>query len=309
MFGNCKLLKNLSILSKWNLKDDFQIKTMFIGCETYERQLESRENFNFCDYIHCILINCCKCCSKCCKYCCKLFWYIIFLICLLSITILILKSPFVPLYSSFNLGKLDQEISEMKQDIDLINDTNVTHISSILNITNSSLIKKMSENKEGVICYFLDYIRKKSNKSLKKNKNTFKVYSIIIAITNTINIIFFVLCVLALKYITISIMEYKNKLLIILSAIFILNIVSIIFEILELLIDLELYDSINKIKIELEYFFQTEFEEDYFSDIEYLSDTIVAICVDLFITIISIIIIIFLFNDLLDPRRRPRICN
>ena len=299
MFCNCKLIPNFSILSKWKLTDDSQTKKMFKGCELFEAQIRSQRHCNFCDYLISKFQNFCNCCSKCCENFCQFFWTSIILICLIIIIIILLIYPFYPFYSSFHLGKIGQEILEMKQEVNLINYTNITHISSILNITNSSLIKKMSENKEGVIQNFLDKMSNKSSISLKKNKNTFKIYSIIIAITIYLNIILFVSFSLGIIYRFLY--KYKNKLHIIFCVIFILNIISLIFEILALFINNKLLDSIDKIEIEIEDFFQFDLK-GYFSDTDYLFFAFITMCIDLILTIASIFCVIYFFNKYFEAR-------
>ena len=299
MFCNCKLIPNFSILSKWKLTDDSQTKKMFKGCELFEAQIRSQRHCNFCDYLISKFKNFCNCCSKCCENFCQFFWTSIILICLIIIIIILLISPFYPFYSSFHLGKIGQEILEMKQEVNLIDYTNITHISSILNITNSSLIKKMSENKEGVIQNFLDKMSNKSSISLKKNKNTFKIYSIIIAITIYLNIILFVSFSLGIIYRFLY--KYKNKLHIIFCVIFILNIISLIFEILALFINNKLLDSIDKIEIEIEDFFQFDLK-GYFSDTDYLFFAFITMCIDLILTIASIFCVLYLFNKYFEAR-------
>ena len=186
MFCGCKLIPNFEILSKWKLTDKSQIETTFQGCDLFIEQIRSRRNCNFSDYLISICKNlrkcCCKICEFFCKYFCKLVALIVYLIILLWI-ITILIFPFYPYYSSFHFSNKKKIILKIKQNLKLINKTNITRISSFLNITNSSLIKEMSENKEGVISNILDNITKKNNISLGKNQKTFKVYSIIIAIT------------------------------------------------------------------------------------------------------------------------------
>ena len=179
---------------------------------------------------------------------------------ILILIILILISPFAPLYSSFHLGKMEQQILKMKQNENLINRTNITRISSFLNITNSSLIKE--KNKEGLIDDYLSKNIRKSNIVLKQNKNTNKVYSIIIAITNTLNFIFFVLLILAEKFECKYVFE--DKFTIICSVLFILNIFLLFIEKFELSIDFKLKDSLNKIKENLENCFKIKLNEDYF---------------------------------------------
>ena len=56
---------------------------------------------------------------------------------------------------------MDQQILQLKQNENWINNTNINHIASFLNITNSSSNKE--KNKEGLIDEFLDECKKKSN--------------------------------------------------------------------------------------------------------------------------------------------------
>ena len=300
MFCGCKLIPNFEILSKWKLTDKSQIETMFQGFELFIEQIRSRRNCNFSDYLISICKNlrkcCCKICEFFCKYFCKLVALIVYLIILLWI-ITILIFPFYPYYSSFHLGNKKKIILKIKQNLKLINKTNITRISSFLNITNSSLIKEMSENKEGVISNILDNITKKNNISLGKNQKTFKVYSIIIAITTIVNIIFCPLFALSLYY------NFYKKIYMILVIMFIIDSISIIIEILELLIDKKLLDSINKINLELKDIFQISFV-NYFPDNDYLLTSLIAISVKLITDIIVIIIILILLADLLEGSGR-----
>ena len=71
----------------------------------------------------------------------------------------------------------------------------------------------------------------------------------------------------------------------------------------------ELSNSLKEIKKDLENGFKIKLNEDYFSDIDYLSDIIVAIYFNFFITILSNIFIACLFKLWLDSRRRPNIYN
>ena len=300
MFCGCKLIPNFEILSKWKLTDKSQIETMFQGCDLFIEQIRSRRNCNFSDYLISICKNlrkcCCKICEFFCKYFCKLVALIVYLIILLWI-ITILIFPFYPYYSSFHFSNEKKIILKIKQNLKLINKTNITRISSFLNITNSSLIKEMSENKEGVISNILDNITKKNNISLRKNEKTFKVYSIIIAITTIVNIIFCPLFALSLYY------NFYKKIYIILVIMFIIDSISIIIEILELLIDKKLLDSINKINLELKDIFQISFV-NYFPDNDYLFTSLIAISVKLITDIIVIINILILLADLLEGSGR-----
>ena len=303
MFGYCKSVRNLSILSELELKDDSQTEKIFQGCELFEEQMRARRNFSFCDCFYDIITNICNCYSKGYNYFCQ-FIGIILCIAGIILIIIILISPFVPLYSSFHIGKTDQQILNLKQEKNLTYYVNITHISSILKITNSSLIKEMSENKEGVIQNFLDEMLNKSNISSKQNKNTFKAYSIIIAIAFILNIIIFGLTALTLYF-----KNNKNMNIIfpiIFPIILILNSISLIFEILELLICAKFSYSIKQIKLKIERFFQIKFFEDYFSDFTYLSYALYALYLKSLMTLILIIMILYLCSLWLKKRENSK---
>ena len=298
MFYNCKSLRNLSILSKWNLQNEHETSTIFKGCDSFEAILNSQRTCNFCDYFKNIFKNICCCFCNFLEFFCK--YFVLTLILLLFIILLI--SPLVSLYLSFHSDTFEKQILETKEAFNLINYTNITHISYILNITNSSLIKEMTENKEDVIDSFLDEIKKEGNILLKPDKNKFKAYSIIIAITNILNILFFSFIILAC-YEKIEVTN-KNRMLIIFFVIFISNIVSLIFEILEFFVLFSLENSIKNLNKELEYFFQIEIDIDYYSEINYLFYSFISISANVWLNIISIIMNLCSFDILVKSEKR-----
>ena len=196
---------------------------------------------------------------------------------------------------------MEKQILETKEAFNLINYTNITYISYIFNITNSSLIKEMTENKEHVIDIILDKIIKEGNILLKPYKKKYKESIIIIAITNILNILFF--CFIFLLCINKK-NKYKNRNYIIYFAIFILNIVSLIFEILELFVLKALSNSIEYLNKELEDFFQIEIDMDYYSERNYLIYSYITNGLSLLLTISSIIIILCFFNILLGREKQ-----
>ena len=300
MFQNCKSLTNLPNLSNWKFKEDSDTDSMFEGCELLEINL----NYEKYSYENSILFLCLKYISKNIVCCCSNFWtnccklWIIFYILLI---IIYLISPFLPLYYSFHLEKIKTCAQKPKEVFDLINNTNITHISLIFNITNSSLIKEMSEKKDEVIDDLLNAIIIKGNISFESDENYFKVYSVIITIIYIFKILIYIILIIGFLYNFINLI----KEIILSSIIIVLNIALIIFEILDYFIIKRFKYSISIFYSNLEAIFQIGIPQENYNEIKYLEYSSWAIVVNFLVSVVSIILIIFICNESIKQGRQP----
>ena len=156
LFRNCKSLENLPNLS--NLFSEKELKKIYIfeGCtklETKAKRSNEEKNKTFLERLP-------KMCDKfssfpdkvnnCLQFGCK-WGYIIF--CILFVLYL-LYFLFIHLINSFYLDKSKEYFNDSKEYVSLLKYTNISHIAKVRNITNSSELKEIDENKE-------DFIKKK----------------------------------------------------------------------------------------------------------------------------------------------------
>ena len=279
IFKNCKSLINLPDLSNWKLKEAPNNKEMFEGCELLRVKSEFK---NKCNLLCCLKsfmknINCCF------YYFCSI---LIILIVLIS-ALIFLFSPHIPLYYSFHLKKIEKSFFKPKEILNLENIIDIAYISSINNIINISSSQNISENKEVVIYYLLDKIIKERNISFKTDLNNFKIYSIINEIDYILNIAFFVIFIIFVMY---DIDLYK--VIIIQSIILLLYIVSIIFQILDMIVIQKLIYSVKFFYTNLEKYFKIIIPLVYFDEIKYLeySNEAIIMCFFTFIILPAVTI-------------------
>ena len=125
-FNNCKSLSSLPNLSKWNIIEGIVDRNIFEGCKLLEENFKDN-NYNYKKLMKCFGYFFCICQN------------IVYLIINITIFFLLLFFPskyFILLYSSFYLDEINEIISFPIEKLNLIEHTNITCITEILNINN-----------------------------------------------------------------------------------------------------------------------------------------------------------------------------
>ena len=293
MFQNCESLLSLPDLSKWNIGKDTENDDMFDGCKLLEinmidNNFEYKTTLNFLDKIFYILINYCKTFFKRMKI---MFYFSFFLIELFGS----LYCTFVPIYYSLNLRKAKDYIKEPIEYFDLINNMNISYISELLKITNSSTIQYTFKNKKNFINHILNFTYINNNIKFESDQKDFNKYNVIQAIFCPLNIIaiYFILYGAIFKYINFIYFLVIHLLF---------NITILIVEIFGLKLSDKLTQSLANFFATIKYLFQITILKIYYDDIDKFYDSCVTITGNMVFTIASIIYIIYILKQILEEK-------
>ena len=287
MFRNCSKLKNIPDFSKWEINENTEIVNMFEGDITLENKPEFRkkdEKLLKC----CLNFTGCNCDSK------YFFAFLIGGIGLLIFLVIFLYLLIVYFIGYFNVNNLDKTqecINNPIKYFNLLNNTNISYIAELKNITNESIIDEMSKNKELTIKQIINFTDINGNITFDSDYCVYKRFQI------TIKYIFFLLLLSIIFIIFNLIYNFKyidsSKSIYLLIIIFFFNILCIFLHFKFLNITLKLTKSIN------EYFYKIirifdikipKINEDELDILDFSSGPIIFIII---ISIINFIIIFF----------------
>ena len=286
MFRNCSKLKNIPEFSKWEINKNTETTNMFEG----NIALESKPEFRKKDEK---LLKCCLDFTGCnCES--KIVFIILFSgIFLLFFVVCFLYFIIVYFISYFNINNLDKTrecINNPIKYFNLLNNTNITYIAELKNITNESIIDEMSKNKELTIKQIINFTDINGNITFDSDYCVFKKFEI------TIKYIFFLLLLSIIFIIFNVIYNYKYidpaKSIYLLIIIFFCNILCIFLHFKFLNITLKLTQSIKDYFSKIIDIFKIKLPKINRDELYYLdfsSDSI------RFIIIISIIYFIIIF--------------
>ena len=291
LFKNCKSLTILPNLSKWNIIKYIGNKNVFEGCKTLEEKKIKNNHifliiFNF-------LNNITNSCGKFCT---------IILIFIISLSLIYLFAAFcyeifAPFYYCFHLENINNYVSSPIKHFNLIEYTNVSYISQILNITNSKEINIIDANKEA-------FINKEINFTFINGNIKFESVEKKIKINNILHIIF---C--PLKFIIIILIQFKKKISFIktyifyfLTIIIISNIISLIIEVIDLFEISNINNSLEFFKNKIKLLFRIDIPEFFRNELEIIDIFFEADFLNLLFSILILVIVTVKCKDKLKHK-------
>ena len=177
MFNNCKSLTSIPDLSRWNIKDA-ENDGMFEGCKLLEENFNEYKNYDFLKRLLNIF------------YCvCLKIYYMILLFGLITIFTFFLFGFLIPVYYSFQLDNLNEYTYNPNKYFNLTNHLNISHIIDILNITDSSEIKRIINNKENFTINLINFTKINGGIKFESDLKKLKFYNVLSLIINIIKII------------------------------------------------------------------------------------------------------------------------
>ena len=240
LFKNCRSLPNIPDISKWNISGECTRYGIYEGDALLlenNPQLIIRDNIisrSFYIFIR-FLIK-------------KIFDHIgeIFVIFINFLLFLLIYIFFPLIFNSLNIDNLIKSLNDPKEYFNLTYHFNISRIEKLMNITNSSYIKEISENNDLLIKKILNFTNINENREFESDLKLHNIYNIlhIIAIISSIIIIVFIY--FNIKYKILDINHKKEKK--ILFFLFIFDIIIFIVEILN-------YNLVDKLTKSIEKFY------------------------------------------------------
>jgi len=222
-FLNCKSLLSLPNLHNWNIQGDVEDNDIFKGCQSLEENIQ--ENNFKCNQIFGFLKNAS----------CTCFWIgcgillLCLLFCILYGIYFFFWCKFSSFFYSFKLKSINEIISDPI--ISFAKNINITYISQYSNNADETIIMEFNKIKNSFIDNLINLTKFNNNIIIfESTKSKFKITNIIRGVVSLF------------KFITLFLMLFKNKIKCIkfdkipfLILFIILNIFSIIFEILDII--------------------------------------------------------------------------
>ena len=219
IFKNCKSLSNIPNISNWKINKENEDNSIFEGCTLLEENIKKQNS------VFILLSDCFK------KFmigslpvfdfCCNHLIIIIF-------SLFFLFLVFVPIFNCFNLDKLNEGLTNPIKNFNLIQYTNISYITDILNITNSTKNLTINQNKEDFINNIINFTLINDNVKFESSQNILKIYNIIHTFLFIIKILSFIAIFFRKK-----INFVKSKIILLSLLLLIFSIISLIFEILD----------------------------------------------------------------------------
>ena len=240
-FNNCKSLSSLPNISKWNIREEIENLNIFEGCQLLEENFKNNNSKykKLMKGLRCffsLLENTANLCIS-----IIIFFLLIFIPC----------KYFLLIYSSFYLDEINEIIPFLKEKLNSIENTNTTLFTEILNINNVTKINETNNNQESFINNLLNYTIIDNNVKLE---SSIKKVQIINCIVGALGLI---------RYIIIFSFRSKHKFIItnfipILILFILLNILSIILEVIDTYDLKKIIDSLTKFSNKINKFFNKE---------------------------------------------------
>ena len=250
MFQNCELLINPPDISMWKTGNIKEIDDVFEGCTLLEEKIQ-KNNFQFT-----IIHNCLKNAGHICQLSCPFIFFL--LLCLLILGII-----FEPVYISFHLDKLNKGITNPIKTFDLIKYTNISYITEILKITNSTKIQEINENKEDFINNNINFTYINGNVKFETSQKVLKINNIIHSIVLFIKIILIYFICSKEKFIFI-----KERIILYLTLQLIFSLISLVFEIFNYFYIGTLLNSLYNFLDKINELFRIDIPQIYKDDID-----------------------------------------
>ena len=161
------------------------------------------------------------------------------------------------------MDKLNEGLTDPIKKFDLIKYTNISYIIDILNITNSTKILTINQNKEDFINNITNFTLINGNVKFESSQNILIIYNTVHTILFIIKILLFIAIFFRKK-----INFVKSKIILLSILLIILNIISIIFEILDFSYSLILLHSLSKFSDRISKLFRIDIPKIYKNEIE-----------------------------------------
>ena len=273
MFKNCRMLKNWPNLSRWKIKKEAEADNMFQGCTFLELMLDENNSFKTLKKIvntaHSTYIKLENPSAKICMLITLYFFGALY---------------FIPTFYSIKLNELEKYVSNPIKNFDLMKFFNISHIAESKNISNLIII---TEDKEAFINKEINFT--KINKDIKFEKSAYNIK--VFSIFHGIICIFKFIILIGNRFILKKLEEIGNQTysILYLSTLFLLNILSIILELLISLFINRLQESFLTFINEIGNLFQVRIKNHlYFSYIIFSNN------LNIFVSVIFIAFIISL---------------
>ena len=255
IFKNCKSLSNIPNISNWKINKENEDNSIFEGCTLLEENIK-KQNSEF-------VFDCLKCYINICDKTLPVFRLFILSVIIILFSFYYLYLIFIPIFNCFNLDKLNEGLTDPIKKFDLIKYTNISYIIDILNITNSTKILTINQNKEDFINNITNFTLINGNVKFESSQNILIIYNTVHTILFIIKILLFIAIFFRKK-----INFVKSKIILLSILLIILNIISIIFEILDFSYSLILLHSLSKFSDRISKLFRIDIPKIYKNEIE-----------------------------------------
>ena len=300
LFRNCKTLESLPDLSNLFSEEDLKNDYIFEGCEKLEDKFnENKENEETClerlNYI----------CNKYCPFFNRIHSCLKFGLYFLSFIFVFSCGIFLSRYIYYHILNLSLDASkeffnDPKTYSFLLNYINISNIAIVKNITNSTEIKEILDNKEDFINKEMNFTYINDNIKFEISQKYLIAYSIIIFSAFLLN--FSILIFIIIFYNCLAVIS--PIIVIIVITIFLLtNVFSIIIEIKDLIITNHLSNSINIFDTKLKELFGLEFSETISNEYNSLNESFISIIVHIFFSLFFILLFAIIYENIVNERK------
>ena len=302
LIRNCKSLENIPNLYNLFSKEELKNNYIFEGCTKLEEKAkenneERDEAFlerlpNICDKLSGFWNNISNCLNFGCKYCKIIIW----IFCVLTALFIFFSHLII---SFFYLDKSNKFFNDSKTYFYLLNYTNISRIAKVMNITNSSKIKEIEENKEDFINKEMNFTYINGNITFESSQKCLRLYGIIIASVLILNILF--LCLLVVKE---SLMNTSFKILIIfLILLLIIDMLDVIIEIKYLIYILNFSKSFDIFKNKLYKLFKKLLSQSILKEYGSLFISIISVSFNILASLLFLCIFNLVYDDIIRRKR------
>ena len=302
LFRNCKSLEILpdlkNLFSEEELKEDY----IFEGCIKLEEKSKENNvevNITLSERLDLSLNKLCSFYNKildCLKnigYCCLGIIYILLII-------LGIYYIFYHIYVAFHLDKSKEHFNDPTVYSYIANNINISHIAKIKNITNSSKLEEISQNKEDFIKKELNFTHINDNITFETSQKYLKICSIIIVSILFLNVL------LALIIFFLNLMKITNSATIIcriITVYLIIDIIDLIIEINEIIIIKKIQNSFYIYKQNLKKLFGMKLINEVLKESNSFDDTLISLVVNMVISLILIFLNNSVLPDVINRRK------
>ena len=292
LFNNCKSLQNVPDLSNLFREEELKDNYIFEGCTKLEEKLKgnNKEDDKF-DKLRYFSSEICICLKTGCKYCC----YIVCIFGLIAFFYLLFLSN---LYISFNLTVSNEYLNDPKKIPNILNSMNVSLIEEIINTNNKTGINRISENKQEFINKEMNFTYINGNMTFASTQRYLRIFSIIITSKSFLDMLFVFLG----KFCNNLGNSYLILKIIFLTFFLIVNLFSLIIEIIDCIIIYCFCDSFKIFNGKLNKFFNLRFDQRIVDEFESLDEILVSNGLHIIISLFFVAIISVILKKLIKEK-------